>query len=71
MAKRASKKKKPAGGAKLKQPLDPLRRGMPAPDSIIEVKEMTRGGKTFRIIKTSETDEYDRAAAKGRKKPSG
>lgn len=68
MAKRASKKKKPSGGAKSQPPLDPLRRGMPAQDSIIEVKEMTRGGKTFRILKTSEMDEYDRPPAKKRKK---
>ena len=44
---------------------------MPAQDSIVSVKEMTRGGKTFRIIKTSEMDEYDRAPKKKRKKPKG
>jgi hypothetical protein len=69
MAARSSKKKKLSGGSEIKPPLDPLRRGMPAQDSIVGVKEMTRGGKTFRIIKTSEMDEYDRAPARKRKKP--
>ena len=71
MAARSSKKKKESGGAKPKPPLDPMRRGMPAQDSIVSVKEMTRGGKTFRIIKTSEMDEYDRAPEKKRNKPKG
>jgi len=71
MAARSSKKRKLSGGSKPQPPLDPMRRGMPAQDSIVGVKEMTRGGKTFRIIKTSEMDEYDRAPKKKRKKPKG
>lgn len=71
MAARSNKKKKSSGGSKPRPPLDPMRRGMPAQDSIVGVKEMTRAGRTFRIIKTSEMDEYDRAPKKTRKKPKG
>lgn len=39
--------------------LDPLRRGMPAQDSIVEVREYKRGGKVYRVIKTTEKDAYD------------
>lgn len=42
---------------------------MPAMDSITGVKEMKRGGKVFRIIKTNEVDEYEEPPAKGRRKP--
>lgn len=72
---RASKKKKRTkasagvgGGAKISPPLDPLRRGMPAQDSIISVKEMKRAGKVYRVIKTDEIDEYEEPLASGRKK---
>ncbi len=41
-------------------PLDPLRTGLPAPDSITDIKEVEKGGKVFRIIKTTEADAYDR-----------
>ncbi len=41
-------------------PLDPLRTGMPAQDSITNIKEVEKGGKVFRIIKTSEADAYDK-----------
>ena len=68
MPKRSSKKKKKDGDVPATPPLDPFRRGMPAPDSIVEVKEFKREGKPFRIIKTTEMDEYDRPPAK-RKKP--
>ena len=71
MAARSSKKKKLSDGSQPLPPLDPMRSGMPAQDSIVGVKEMTRGGKTFRIIKTSEMDEYDRTPKKKRKKPKG
>jgi hypothetical protein len=71
MAKRSSKKRKLSGSSNPQPPLDPMRRGMPAQDSIVGVKEVTRGGKTFRIIKTSELDEYDRTPKKKRKKPQG
>jgi hypothetical protein len=43
---------------------------MPALDSITGIKEMKRGGKVFRIIKTTETDSYDEPPPKkkGRKR---
>jgi hypothetical protein len=64
--KRSSKKKKSTrGGPQMSPPLDPLRRGMPAADSIIGVKEMKRSGKVFRIIKTTEIDEYEQKSTKG------
>lgn len=44
------------------KPLDPLRAGMPALDSITGVKEMKRAGTVFRIIKTNERDAYDTPA---------
>jgi hypothetical protein len=68
---RASKKKKLIrvnSGSQISPPLDPLRRGMPAQDSIISVKEMKRGGKIYRVIKTAEIDEYEKPPAKGRQK---
>jgi hypothetical protein len=68
---RASKKKKrtkASAGSEISPPLDPLRRGMPAQDSIISVKEMKRAGKVFRVIKTDEIDEYEEPLAKGRQK---
>lgn len=40
-------------------PLDPARTGMPAPESITEVKEYRKKGHVFRIIKTTEQDAYD------------
>jgi hypothetical protein len=74
---RASKKKKStkvsavvSGGSEISPPLDPLRRGMPAQDSIISVKEMKRAGKVFRVIKTDEIDEYEEPQTKGRRKRS-
>ena len=39
--------------------LNPLRAGMPSPDSITGVEQMERGGKTYRIIKTDEVDAYE------------
>jgi len=65
---RKKKADKAGGGSQTSPPLDPLRRGMPAQDSIISVKEMKRGGKVFRVIKTTEIDEYDKPLAEGRKK---
>lgn len=41
---------------------------MPAQDSILGVKEMKRAGKTFRIIKTDEVDEYEEPPVKGGRK---
>jgi hypothetical protein len=42
---------------------------MPALDSIVGVKEIERGGKTFRIIKTTEMDDYDEPASDEPSKP--
>lgn len=74
MTKRANKKKPRPPRDKTSQatpPLDPMRRGMPAQDSITGVKEMTRGGKTFRIIKTDEIDEYELGPKGGKKSHRG
>ena len=49
-------------------PLDPLRTGMPALDSITGVDEFKEGKKIFRIIHTNEVDEYERAPAKVKRK---
>lgn len=71
MPRSASKEKKRAekgGGSQVSPPLNPLRRGMPAQDSITDVKVMKRGGKVYRIIKTAEIDEYEQPPAKGRRK---
>lgn len=72
---RASKKKKRtkpgagvSGGSEISPPLDPLRRGMPALDSIVSVKEMNRAGKVFRVIKTDEIDEYEKPLTSGKQK---
>lgn len=54
-------------GARALPPMNPLRPGMPAPDSITGVKEVERDGKVFRIIRTNETDAYDEPA--GEDKP--
>jgi hypothetical protein len=66
--KKRSKTKTGVSGSEISPPLDPLRRGMPAQDSIISVKEMERAGKVFRVIKTDEIDEYEERPAKGRHK---
>lgn len=71
MPRSASKKKKPArkgGVSQVRPPLDPLRTGMPAQDSITGVKEMKRGGTIYRIIKTAEVDEYEQPPKRGRGK---
>jgi hypothetical protein len=47
-------------------PLNPLRAGMPAMDSIIGVKEIWKGKKVYRIIETNEMDEYEREPPKGK-----
>ena len=49
-------------------PLDPLRTGMPALDSITDVKEYKAGGKVYRIIQTDEVDEYEKPAQPNRKR---
>jgi hypothetical protein len=54
--------------AEVSPPLDPLRAGMPALDSITGVEEFKKGKKVFRIIHTNEVDEYDEAPPKARRK---
>ena len=51
-------------------PLNPLRTGMPALDSIVGVKEFKKGKKVYRLIQTNEVDEYEQplAKAKGKKR---
>src|SRR5713226_6345280 len=46
--------------AKAKQPLDPLRAGMPALDSIHDDSATFKSkGRTYRILKTTEVDSYE------------
>jgi hypothetical protein len=48
--------------------LDPLRRGMPAKDSIVKVEDfVSPQGDRYQILKTTETDVYD-PMPKSRKK---
>jgi hypothetical protein len=52
-------------GTPASAPLDPLRPGMPALDSIHDDKTTftpTSGGPTYRILKTTETDTYENTA---------
>src|SRR6266849_8810507 len=47
-------------GRKAKQPLDLLRRGMPALDSIHDDSATFKSkGRTYRILKTTEVDSYE------------
>ena len=51
-------------------PLDPLRAGMPALDSITGVEEFRNGKKALRIIHTSEVDTYEQTPSTAKpKKP--
>jgi hypothetical protein len=52
----------------LNPPLDPLRAGMPAQDSITGVDQYGSGKKVLRIIHTTECDAYDEVPAKGTQK---
>ena len=58
----------PAAGAPDLSGLDPQRAGMPAPDSIIGVEQMERGGKVYRIIKTDEVDAYEEPPKRKRRR---
>ena len=49
-------------------PLDPLRAGMPAQDSITGVDQYRSGKKVLRIIHTTERDAYDEVPPKGTQK---
>ena len=59
---------KRAGDAAEAAQLDPQRAGMPAPDSITEVRQIERGGKVYRIIRTNEVDEYEEPPKPKRKR---
>ena len=59
---------RPLKTATAKPPLDPLRTGMPAQDSITGVEEFRKGKKVFRIIHTNEVDEYERAPSEAKRK---
>jgi hypothetical protein len=63
MPRSSGKKKKsskpPPKDAPISPPLNPLRAGMPALDSITGVKEFRKGKKVYRIIETNEIDEYE------------
>ena len=61
---RATKK----SDAQVSPPLNPLRTGMPALDSIKNVKEFKIGKKVYRIIETNETDAYDKPLTPKRKR---
>jgi hypothetical protein len=69
---RSSGKKKSSAlqpkDAPLSPPLNPLRTGMPAMDSIIGVKEVGKGKKVYRLIETNEMDEYERTPPKGKRR---
>jgi len=67
-----AKPKKTAGTRRPKKskaspPLDPLRAGMPALDSITGIEEFRKGKKVLRIIHTNEIDEYERPPSKPRR----
>ena len=51
----------PLTGANVKAPLDPMRVGMPASDSILDAAQFTptSGRHTYTIIRTTELDSYD------------
>ena len=62
------KKKTLAKDASASPPLDPLRTGMPAQDSIVAVKELRKGKKVYRLIVTNEVDEYEQVPTKAKRK---
>lgn len=69
--KKKSKSQTTKKGKSTTRGINPLRTGMPALDSIVEVKEFSKGKKTYRLIRTNEVDEYEQEPRKGkRKKPS-
>jgi hypothetical protein len=54
--------------AQINPPLNPLETGMPALDSITDVKEFKIGRKVYRILETNETDAYDKPLTPKRKR---
>ena len=69
---KAKKKRKTAAAAppddSALESLNPMRAGMPAIDSITGVKEVGKGKKVYRIIKTTEVDEYELPRPSARKR---
>jgi hypothetical protein len=69
---RAKSKKKSGPPARKKAldipPLNPLRAGMPALDSITGVEEFSKGKQVYRIIHTNEVDEYEERPPPARRK---
>ena len=68
-----AKRKKSTSTSKAKDapaspPLDPMRTGMPALDSIVGVKELRKGKKVYRLILTNEVDEYEQVPLKAKQK---
>jgi len=59
---KSSAREKPADSAI--ESLDPMRTGMPARDSIIDVKQFKKGKQVYRIIHTDEVDEYEKPQKK-------
>lgn len=70
MARKPRKKIGPNRASKkaVNPPLDPLRAGMPAQDSITGVDQYGSGKKVLRIIHTTECDAYDDVPPKGTQK---
>lgn len=63
--------KRRTGKASARPPLDPLRTGMPALDSITGIEVFGKGSKnTFQIIHTNEVDGYEKPRAKTKRKKS-
>ena len=60
--------KRRAGKASASPPLDPLRTGMPALDSITGIEVFGKGKKTFQIIHTKEVDAYEKPRTKPKRK---
>lgn len=66
---RTKGKKKKAGAPPRPEPAEggePRRAGLPAPESIIGVDTMVRGGVVYRILKTNEVDGYEEKPARRR-----
>ena len=58
-AKRKKASSSPVSKASAIPPLNLLRAGMPALDSITSVEEFKKGKQVYRIIHTNEVDEYE------------
>jgi hypothetical protein len=70
MAPSKKKKAKSVTAQKIEErkKLNPLRAGMPALDSIVEVEETKKGKKGYRLIRTTEIDEYESRDPKNKRK---